>query len=70
MKGIKRVESQSGITPRLRLQITPPRLRQMKGVWSASASQPDTKLIWAACCLAFFVFFTDRGDDNPRRRGV
>ena len=56
MKGIKRVESQSATTQRLRLPITPKILRLMKGVWSASASQPDTKLIWAACCLAFFGF--------------
>ena len=56
MKGVKRVEAQSGGKPRLRLPITPPLLRLMKGVWSASAASHDTKLIWVACCLGFFWF--------------
>ena len=56
MRGIKRVEAQSGSTPRVRLPITPPIMRLMKGVWSGSAPQHDAKMIWAACCLAFFGF--------------
>ena len=31
MRGIKRVEAQMGVTPRLRLPITPPILRLIKG---------------------------------------
>ena len=25
-------------------------------MWSKSGGEPDTKLIWAACCLCFFAF--------------
>ena len=62
MRGIKRVEAQSGGTPRLRLPITPPIMRLIQGVWSASASQSETKLIWAACCCFFFGFLHARGN--------
>ena len=36
--------------------MTPGILRKLKRVWSYSAEDPDTKLIWAACCLCFFAF--------------
>lgn len=55
MKGIKQVEAQSSNPPRLHLPITPPIMRCMKVVWSASAAYPDTKF-WAACCSGFFGF--------------
>ena len=56
MKGVKRAEAQSGGKPRLRLPITPPLLKLMKGVWSTSAVSHDTKMTWTACCLVFFGF--------------
>ena len=39
-----------------RLPITPAILHKLSYVWSESAADPDTKLIWAACCLCFFTF--------------
>ena len=56
MKGIKQHQAKSGVASRTRLPITPSLLRKLKGVWSASGSERDTKLIWAACCLCFFGF--------------
>ena len=56
MKGIKRVQATSGRGSRQRLPITPAILRKLKEVWAESAGNPDTKLIWAACCLCFFAF--------------
>ena len=56
LKGIKRVEAREGGPQRLRLPITPKILRAMKRVWSVTAARLDTKMIWAACCLAFFAF--------------
>lgn len=56
LKGIKRVQAVSGGGARVRLPITPAILRKLESVWAESASNPDTKLIWAACCLCFFAF--------------
>ena len=56
LKGVKRVQARSGTGGRERLPITPTILRKMKEVWSESAADRDTKLIWAACCLCFFAF--------------
>ena len=56
LKGVKRVQAESGRGNRERLPITPAILRKLKEVWSESAGDPDTKLIWAACCLCFFAF--------------
>ena len=56
MKGVKLHQANAGVGVRARLPITPELLRRMKGVWSPSGSARDTKLIWAACCLCFFVF--------------
>ena len=55
LKGIKRIQAQKGGSPRSQLPITPSLLRMMKGVWAPSAGH-DQKMIWAACCLAFFGF--------------
>ena len=56
LKGVKRVEAEKGVGQRSRLPITPPLLRKLKGVWERSAEHCDTKMIWAACCMAFFGF--------------
>ena len=45
LRGVKRVQAQSGSSARVRLPITPDSLRKLKGVWSRLASDPDSKLI-------------------------
>ena len=56
MRGIKKNEARMGEASRDRLPITPDIMRRLKEVWSASGDSPDTKMIWAACCLCFFGF--------------
>ena len=56
LKGVKRVEAEKGVGQRPRLPITPPLLRKLKRVWERSAEHCDTKMIWAACCMAFVGF--------------
>ena len=50
------MQSQSPVEGRVRLPITPAVMRMMKKVWAPTASLRDTKMLWAACCLAFFGF--------------
>ena len=49
----KRVEDERGGTQDGRLPITLSIMWRMRAVLSPSASNPDTKIIWAACCLGF-----------------
>lgn len=57
LRGVKRIQTQAGVQgARARLPITPHILRLLKGVWSHTASDHDTKMIWGACCLCFFAF--------------
>ena len=56
MKGIKRVQAERGEDKREHLPISPSILLRLKRVWSASISEHDTKMVWAACCLCFFAF--------------
>ena len=54
LKGVRRSPH---ISPQLkRLPITLDLLRKLYAVWSPSARDLDTHLLWAACCLAFFGF--------------
>ncbi len=55
MRGIKKSEAKHGVGGWERLPITPFILRQLKAVWAHSGADPDTKLIWATCCLCFFA---------------
>ena len=55
-RGIKRFQAQSMTGGRTRLPITPPIMRQMKEVWLSTAAGSDTKMVWAACGIAFFGF--------------
>ena len=55
-RGIKRFQAQSMTGGRTRLPITPPIMRQMKEVWLSTAMGSETKMVWAACCIAFFGF--------------
>ena len=68
LRGVKRVQAQKGGTRRSRLPITPSLLRLMKGVWAPSAGR-DEKMIWAACCLAFFGFLRIREMTVPDGSG-
>ena len=56
MKGIKRVQAESGSDKREHLPISPSILLKLKEVSSANKGEHDTKMIWAACCLCFFAF--------------
>ena len=56
MKGIKKVESEKGVTKKERLPITPAILEKLRQGWSAKRDAYDTKIIWAACCLCFCAF--------------
>ena len=40
-----------------RLPITPEILRKIRAIWAPKATEHDTIMLWAACCLAFFGFF-------------
>ena len=54
LKGIRR--SPTPTPTQQRLPITPDILRRMHSVWAEVANNPDTHLLWAACCVAFFGF--------------
>ena len=56
LRGIKRAEAQRSSNGKERFPISPSILRKIKAVWERSASDPDTVMLWAACCLAFFRF--------------
>ena len=56
LRGIKKEESESGASHRERLPITPDILCQIYDIWKKTGGSWDTKLLWAACCLAFFGF--------------
>ena len=56
MKEIKRVQAERGGDKREHLPISPSILLSLKRVWSASMSEHDTKMVWAACCVCFFAF--------------
>ena len=53
------VEAEKGVASRIRLPITPLILQKLQKVWSTSSmySAFDRKMVWAACCLGFLVFF-------------
>lgn len=58
-RGIRRVqaERQEPGQGRPRRPITPAILRQIRALWSASAHDFDTIMLWSACTLCFFGFF-------------
>ena len=56
LRGIKRCEAESGDKSRERLPITPGILKRIRDVWSAAGPDPDTSMLWVACCLGFFGF--------------
>ena len=56
LRGVKRRENEAGSERRARLPVTPAILKKLQSVWESSASDPDTVMVWAACCLDFFCF--------------
>ena len=56
LRGIKRAEAQRSGNGKERLPISPNILRKIKAIWEGSAFYPDTVMLWAASCLAFFGF--------------
>ena len=56
MRGIESQHARQDRASRPRLPITPPILREMKGVWERDSSNFDHIMIWAACTLCFFGF--------------
>ena len=56
MKGVKKREAEKGVKAKTRLPVTPILLHKLKEVWAVTASERDTKMIWAACCLCYFGF--------------
>ena len=56
LRGIKRCEAKSGTGGHDRLPISLHVLRKIKSSLELSPPSPDTVMLWAACCLAFFGF--------------
>ena len=63
LKGVQR--SPHTLPSLKRLLITPNILRKLYTVWSQSARDPDTHLLWAACCLTFFGFMGSAEIPSP-----
>lgn len=55
-RGIRRIKARDAAV-RVRLPITPVILNQFRALWSNTAQEFDTIMLWAACCTAFFGFF-------------
>ena len=56
LSGIKRVEAKRSANGKQRLPISPNILRKVKAMWEGPTSDPDTVMLWAACCLMIFGF--------------
>ena len=54
MRGIKNDQVAKGQEQRQRLPITPAILHKIRAAWEPEGRQPDTKMLWVACC--FFTF--------------
>ena len=62
LKGVKQVWAMSSNGPRERVPISLTILCKIQRVWSVSAHDPDSKLLWAACCLCVSFAFLRAGE--------
>lgn len=67
-RGIRR-ENALRSTSHPRLPITLPILRQVRALWSGSADNFDTIMLWAASTLCFFGFFRVGEITSPSDKG-
>ena len=67
LRGVKRCESQEARPPKERLPISPNLLKCMKKVWNSDVSIPNRRMLWAACCVAFFGLLRIRKMVAPSR---
>ena len=60
LQGMKGIHKQTAISnpPRVRLQITTEILKKIGSVLSMEPNNYFNKMMWAACCMAFFGFCT------------
>ena len=67
MQGVKRAKVEKARDRRIRLPINPRILRQLKvgKGWDKKASDSDTIMMWAVCCLRFFGFLRTREMTTP-----
>lgn len=57
LKGIKRKQSRNAATrPDSWLPITPAILRTLRWFWEREPHNPDSIMLWEACCTCFFGF--------------
>ena len=48
--------------PNQKLPTTPTILRQLKGLWQQREQELDYIMMWAACCVCFFIGFLQLGE--------
>ena len=60
LQGVKHCESKEARPPKEWLPISPNLLKCMKEVWNTDVSISNRQMLWAACCIAFFVFLRIR----------
>ena len=55
MKGIKKVEVEIACNRKECLPISPLILTKLREAWSTTKDEYNTKILWAVCCLSFFL---------------
>ena len=53
LKGVRRVKAHPG---KMKLPVTPLILHRIQEVLQGRHEKEDARMLWAACCLAFFCF--------------
>lgn len=56
LRGIKGVQARNGVSPRPRMPITPLIMSKLLEFWDKPPLTHNVRMLWAACCLAFFGF--------------
>ena len=69
LKGIQRREV--GVVKRVRKPVIPAILKKLLPVWQVDVSVADGVMLWAACCVVYFVlFFAGERVYYSRRRHI